>query len=75
MNVVITLEETVAKIHIRPTSPLNKAQLALVRNYGDKNVKMNLGSNGDDIVITLNSSEADSGDTPEKSDAAIEKKP
>lgn len=61
MNVVIKLEEKVAEIHVVPTSPINKAQLALVRNYGDKNVKVNLGSNGDDLVISFTASDSMAG--------------
>lgn len=52
MNVVIRLEERVAEVHVVPTSPLNKAQLALVRNYGDKNLRLKYGE-GDELIFVF----------------------
>jgi hypothetical protein len=52
MNVVIKLEEKVAEVHIVPTSPLNKAQLALVRNYGDKALRIKHGD-GEELIFVF----------------------
>jgi len=52
MNVVIKLEEKLAEVHIVPTSPLNKAQLALVRNYGDKGLRLKHGD-GEELILVL----------------------
>jgi hypothetical protein len=53
MQVVIKLEERVAEVHIVPTTPLNKAQLALVRNYGDKNIRLKHGGDGDELILVI----------------------
>jgi hypothetical protein len=53
MQVVIRLEEKVAEVHVVPTSPLNKAQLALVRNYGDKNLKCRFVGDNDELIFVL----------------------
>lgn len=55
MNVVIKLEEKLAEVHLVPTSPNNKAQLALVRHYGDKNLKVRHGE-GDELIFVFESS-------------------
>ena len=52
MQVVIRLEEKVAEVHVVPTTPLNKAQIALVRNYGDKNLKCRFGE-GDELIFVF----------------------
>lgn len=70
MNVVIRLEERVAELHVVPTNALNKAQLALVRNYGDKAVRVRHG-NDDELVIVF---EAPNGNGTEKY-ATPEEKP
>jgi hypothetical protein len=62
MQAVIRLEERVAELHVVPTNALNKAQLALVRNYGDKAVRIKHGSD-DELVIVF---EAPNGNGKEK---------
>ncbi len=52
MNTVIRLDEKTAEIHIIPTSPLNREQIKLVKQYGDQTVRVKYGAS-DDLVFVL----------------------
>ncbi len=51
MNVSIKLDGELAEIRVTPNTPLHKAQLALVRNYGCRSAQVKMGKNDDMIFI------------------------
>jgi hypothetical protein len=51
MQVIFKLEEKLAEIHLVPTSPLNKSQLQMIRQYSDRGVRITVGQENELIII------------------------
>lgn len=66
MQVAFRMEEKLAEIHLIPTTPLNKSQLQMIRQYGDKKMRITVGQESELIVVIEMNGDSNAADEKAK---------